>query len=269
MIKIFTQTQLQAIADALGNTSDGLTGSEIQHLLLTSKMLDTDPNLTKRHRLYNAFVNCQNAKQDRRNILAFIRFAMKPELYARIPERYEPMRGNLNLALAFVGLAIEESGKLVSVDQVSTLPDAQRRANELRSDLELRKVHPDVLKFCRKELVELNYFHAVLEATKSVADKLRHKSGFTDDGATLVERTLGGERPIISINALSDDTEKSEQRGFVNLVKGVFGMFRNTTAHAPKIRWAINKDDAEEVFTLLSMVHKRIDASRVIPPVKP
>jgi uncharacterized protein (TIGR02391 family) len=47
-------------------------------------------------------------------------------------------------------------------------------------------------------------------------------------------------------------------------MKGMFGMFRNTTAHAPKITWAIDKDDAEEVFTLLSLVHKRIDAARML-----
>jgi uncharacterized membrane protein YvbJ len=44
-------------------------------------------------------------------------------------------------------------------------------------------------------------------------------------------------------------------------------MFRNPTAHAPKIQRAVNKDDAEEVLTLLSMVHKRIDGSRMPPRV--
>ena len=99
------------------------------------------------------------------------------------------------------------------------------------------------------------------------AYKLRHKTGLTDDGATLVDRALAGDLPLIAINALSDDTERSEQRGFVNLIKGIFGMFRNPTAHAPKIKWAVNKDDAEEVLTLLSMVHKRIDASRMLSRV--
>jgi uncharacterized protein (TIGR02391 family) len=263
MPKMFTQMQLQAIADALGDTSEGLTGSEIHHLLLTSKIMDVDPMATKRHRLYNAFVSCQNAMQDRRHILAFIRYAMKPEQYARSLERYEPMRANLNRALAFAGLAVEASGKLVSVEQAQTLTEAQRRASELRADLELRKIHPDVLRFCKEELVKDNYFHAVLEATKSVADKLRHKTGLTDDGALLVDRTLSGDLPLIAINALSDETEISEQRGFANIVKGAFGMFRNPTAHAPKIRWAVNKDDAEEVLTMLSMIHKRIDGSRM------
>lgn len=264
MPKVFTQSQLQAIADALGDTSEGLTGSEIGHLLATNKMSDPSSEMTKRHRLYNSFAHSQNARQDRLGILAFIRKSMRPELYARSPERYEPMRANLNRALAFAGLAVKASGELDEVEQARTLTEAQRRAAELRTDLEIRKVHPDVLRFCREELLVDNYFHAVLEATKSVADKLRNRSGLTDDGAALVDRALGGDSPIVAINALSTESEKSEQRGFANLVKGTFGMFRNTTAHAPKINWALNREDAEEVLTLLSMIHKRLDAARVL-----
>lgn len=267
MAKMFAQMQLQAIADALGDTSEGLTGSEIAHLLATCKMVDTDPQMTKRRRLYNAFAHTQNTKRDRVAILAFVRYAMKPEQYAREPGRYEPLRANLNRALAFAGLAVEESGKLVAAEQAQTLTEAQRRADELRADLELRRVHPDVLRFCKEELLKDNYFHAVLEATKSVADKLRTKTGLTDDGGVLVDRALGGEPPLLAINPLTTGSEKSEQKGFVNLVKGLFGMFRNPTAHVPKITWAVNKDDAEEVFTLLSLVHRRIDAATIPPRV--
>lgn len=265
MTKCFSQSEMQAIADALGDTSDGLTGSEIGHLLATCKTADPTPDMTKRHRLYNAFAASQNGRQDRRAILAFIRHSMKPALYARQPERYEPMRGNLNRALAFAGLAVDASGTLISVEQARTLSDAQRRANDLRADLELRSVHPHVLRFCREELLADNYFHAVLEAAKSVADKLRLRTGLSDDGATLVDRALAGELPLLTINPLSTESDRSEQRGFANLVKGTFGMFRNTTAHAPKINWAVNKEDAEEVFTLLSLIHKRIDAAHTPP----
>ena len=268
-MSMFSKSQLQAIADALGDTSEGLTGSEIGDLLAACKMSDPSPAMTKRHRLYNAFAESQNTRQDRRAILAFIRKSMKPELYARTPERYEPMRTILNRALAFAGLAADPSGELVSVEQVRTLTEAQRRALELRNDLEIRRVHPDVLRFCREELVADNYFHAILEAAKSVADKLRDRTGFTEDGAALVDRSLTGEAPILAINALETESEKSEQRGFANLIKGAFGMFRNTTAHVPKITWAVNREDAEEVLTLLSMIHKRIDAARDVRDTEP
>jgi hypothetical protein len=105
-VKMFTHPQLQAIADALGDTTYGLTGSEIGHLLATVRIADTDPQMTKRHRLYNAFANEQNNRRDRTHIIAFIRKAMQPERFAREPERFEPMRHNLNRALAFAGLAV-------------------------------------------------------------------------------------------------------------------------------------------------------------------
>lgn len=263
----FTQAQLQAIADALGDTDDGLTGSEIAHLLASSKIADVDPTLTKRHRLYNAFAQDQNKRQDRIYILAFVRKAMKPERFARCQERFEPMRANLNRALAFAGLAVDAAGELAAVEQARTLSEAQRRAQELRADLTTRGVHPDVLRFCREELLADNYFHAVMEAVKSVADKLRARTGLTDDGAALVDRALTGDTPMLAINPLKTESEKSEQKGFAHLLRGTFGMFRNTTAHEARINWPMTKDDAEDLFSLVSLIHRRLDAANMPPRV--
>jgi uncharacterized protein (TIGR02391 family) len=190
---------------------------------------------------------------------------MKPERYLRDPERFEPLSANLNKALSFAGLAVEESGAIVIVEAARTLTDAQRRTQELRVDLVVRRVHPDVLRFCREELLEDNYFHAVLEAAKSVMEKIRSKTGLTDDGSTLIDRALSGDRPMIAINLLQTESEKSEQRGFANLVRGMVGMFRNTTAHAPRIGWAMNRDDAEDLFSLVSLIHRRLDSAHVPP----
>jgi len=267
MADFFTQSQLRAIADALGDTSDGLTGGEIAHLLASCNIIDSDPLITKRHRLYNAFVHDQNARQNRTRILGFIRKAMKPELYVRQPQRYEPMRAVLNRALAFAGLAVDATGTLYGIEHAKTLSDAERRAQELRADLITRGVHEDVLRFCRQELLVDDYFHAVLEAVKSVAEKIRHRTGLTDDGASLVERAFGGDLPLLAINALVMESEKSEQRGFVNLLKGTFGMFRNTTAHAARIHWPMTKMDAEDLFSTVSLIHRRIDAAKMPPRV--
>jgi nitrogenase molybdenum-iron protein alpha/beta subunit len=35
--------------------------------------------------------------------------------------------------------------------------------------------------------------------------------------------------------------EKSGQRGFTNLLKGLFGTFRNPTAHARRIKWNMSE----------------------------
>ena len=260
----FSQAQIEAIAGALGDTDAGLKGREIAVLITTCGM--TDPGeITKRDRIYNALAESQNTRQDRTRILGFIRHAMKPERYSREPHRFEPMRANLNQALAFAGLVVDEAGAIIRVDRATTLPEAQRRAHELRSDLETCGVHTDVLRFCRAELLAEDYFHAVLEAVKSVADKLRSKTGLPDDGATLVDRALTGEPPLLAINARATASERSEQAGFANLIRGTLGMFRNTTAHEARIHWPLNKVDAEDLLTLLSMIHRRLDASHMPP----
>jgi uncharacterized protein (TIGR02391 family) len=267
MAPLFTQSQIEAVAGALGDTGDGLTGSEIGHLLNVCGISDPTPQATKRHRLHNAFAASQNARGNRGAILAFIRHSTKPERHLRNPERFEPLRANLNRALAFCGMAVDASGKLSSADAVSTIAEAERRAQDLRQDLVRRGVHDDVLRFCRSEFLADDYFHAVLETVKSIADKIRTRTGLTDDGAALVDRALCGEPPMLAINPLNTDSEKSEQKGFANLVRGCFGMFRNPTAHAPRIHWAMGKGDAEDLLSLASLVHRRLDAAHMPPRV--
>lgn len=255
----FTDTQLEAIAAALGDTSSGLTGSEIGFLLSASRITDVDPSATKRIRLYNAFAVDQNSRQDRLHVLAFIRKSMKPERYVSNPDRFESVRVRLNQALLFAGLAIDHSGLLQEATQARTISEAKARAEELRADLLKRGVHADVLKFCREELLVNNYFHAVLETVKSVMDKLRSKSGLNEDGAALIDKAFAGERPLVRINPLSTDSERSEQKGFANLLRGVAGMFRNTTAHEARIHWNMSKDDAEDLLSMASLIHRRLD----------
>lgn len=131
----------------------------------------------------------------------------------------------------------------------------------------MRGVHEDVLRFCRSELLVDNYFHATLEAVKSIADKLRSRTGLDDDGATLVDRVFGGDQPMLVINQFTTKSERDEQKGFGNLLKGVIGMFRNPTAHEAKIKWEMAREDAEDLLTLASIIHRRIDAARMPPRV--
>ena len=267
-MKRFRQEHLEAIADALGDTDVGLTNSEIDFLLESAQLKNLGPG-TKRNRIYNSFVEYQNREQRNANILAFIRKALKPARFVRFPERYEPMRANVNRALAFIGLSVDEAGTLCK-DQsgtATTLSEAERRASELRKDLASRGVHPDILTFCRAELLADNYFHAVQEAVKSVIEKLRARTGLIDDGNVLFDRIFGGDKPMLTINGFQTMSETSEQRGFVNLLKGTYGTFRNPTAHAPRKDWEMKKEDAQDLLSLLSFIHRRIDKATMPPRV--
>jgi hypothetical protein len=146
---------------------------------------------------------------------------MSPVRYVGNRDHFEGERAKVNAVLAFCGLSLTESGQLSLVEAARTLTEAEMRAGTLRKALIERKVHPDVISFCRSELLVEDYFHAVFEATKSVADKLRKLTSLTSDGAALVDESLGvgkNGHPRLAFNSLSSESERSEHSGIMNLI---------------------------------------------------
>ncbi len=256
---LFSVEELKHVCKILADADHGLKGSEIAYILRQIGAEDIDPMMTKWKRLFNALIKRQNIDQASNTILAFINKALRPARYVHRREFYHDVLESVNVVLAFHGLQYQEDGKYHTIKKVTNLTEAESRASRLKESLLNRKLHPELLRFCKAELVVDNYFHAVLEACKSIAEHIKGICGLTNDGPTLIDEALGGECPLIRINAFLTETEKSEQRGFVNLAKGLFGTFRNPTAHAPKIEWALSEEDALDLFTLASYVLRRID----------
>lgn len=249
--KIFeplTGSVIEGISRTLGETNNGLTGYEISKFLRESNITDTDPGITKWKRLFNAFVNYQNRSRNSNNILSFINRSMSPARFVVKNEKFQNLRFELNKYLSFSGFQLKETGKIASTEISTTISEAEQKANRFKSKLELRNAYDKIFEYCKAELLAENYFHSVFEAVKSIADTIRLKTGLCQDGGELIDIAFSIKNPIIKINKLSNETEESEQKGFANLIKGVFGMFRNTTAHAPKIIWTINENDALDIM---------------------
>jgi uncharacterized protein (TIGR02391 family) len=260
----FRAEHLQAACKVLGDTDRGLTGSEIGYLLADVRVIDVDPEMTKWKRLFNALAGAQNTHQVGNHLIMFINRAMNPVSYARDRQTFEWRRDELNVVLAFSGFYVREDGKVTHSTRESTLTGARARAGRMRAALEQRNVHAEVLKYCRAELIQENYFHAVLEAVKGVAERIRVLSGLVSDGAELVSAAFGIKAPILAINPLVTDSEQSEHKGFAQLLIGLFGMVRNPTAHAPKITWPMPEEDALDILTLVSLVHRKLDYARKV-----
>ena len=92
--------------------------------------------------------------------------------------------------------------------------------------------------------------------------KIRRMSGLDGDGADLVDRAFGlgqSGSSVLAINRLATQTERGEQRGFVSLLKGLYGMIRNPLAHEAKIEWDMSEQDALDILTTTSLVHRKLD----------
>ncbi len=258
---------LRRICDVLGDTGTGLTGREIGELLYEAKIEDLG-EMTKRHRLYEAMRARQERDGASNAVLRALEIALNPAGFLSEPGRFEVWQEEISQALRFAGLEIDDSGHITVLSKpATTLSEARKRANRFKESLRDRGVHASVIASCSSEIADENYFHAVFETAKGLADRIRDISGLSEDGTTLVDRAFGRGRtlPMVAFNRLETQTDASEHDGYANMLRGLFGAFRNTTAHRPKVSWPIAEQDALDMMSTASLLHRRLDSAVVVP----
>ena len=251
----FPEGQVEALARVLGECG---SGTDISRVLQDRGLTDNSGESTKWRRLYWVFLDCQRKHGCANHVVDFISALLTPARFVGRAEEFEARRHDLNAILAFAGLDYGADGQLRKVTAVTTLDEAEKRVRTIRMKFQGRRLHPEVLKYCRIELMQDNYFHAVFEAAKGLAQRLRDITGVQTDGAALIETVFSIERPMLAMNALRSETEKSEHKGFAALLKGCFAAVRNPLAHEPKILWD-GEDDAADYLSLISLLHRKLD----------
>lgn len=265
-----TSNQIEQIANIMGDTNAGFTGSELGHLLAQCRMADPDPGLTKRKRLYNAFCTSVNGSGGSTNsVFQFMQHCMEPAQGLAKPERYRQMQFELNKVLMLVGVEIRDDGQFYSVSKAQSLGEVQRRTQELRKKLTGYGAHSEVLKCCRDELLAQDYFHAVQEAAKSLCERVRTMSGLSLDGTELFQTAFSIKKPYIAYNSLRTSSEQNQQNGLKEMLCGVIHMVRNVTAHELRIHWDVNEKDAVEIMTQISYLHRLLDVCITVPQMTP
>ena len=48
---------------------------------------------------------------------------------------------------------------------------------------------------------------------------------------------------------------------------GLFGAVRNPLAHAPKTVWPMSEEDALDILTLISFIHRKLDRAHNPPTI--
>ena len=255
------EAQIEALAMALGECG---SGTDISRVLEDRGLTDRSGQSTKWRRLYWVFLDCQRRDKCANRVLDFTKSFLTPARFVGRQEAFEHHLGHVNEVLAFSGLELGRDGEFRRRKVARTLDEAQRRLQTIRAKFQGRRLHSEVLKYCKAELMQDNYFHAVFEATKGLAQRIRDITGVQEDGAHLVDRVFSVERPLLAMNRLQTQTEKSEHKGFAALLKGCFQAVRNPLAHEPKILWH-GEDDAADYLSLISLLHRKLDDCFLVP----
>ncbi|SHJ16435.1 TIGR02391 family protein [Malonomonas rubra DSM 5091] len=260
----FDPGTIEAISRVLGEAG---SGTDISRYLQTNGLVDDSGESTKWRRLNSIFLRSQSTTKSANQILSFVQSYLVPTRFVGKRDEFENHRGELNAILILHGLEYGKEGLFRETVQAKTLDEAESRAQAVRNKLAPRNTHPEVYKYCQPELMQENYFHAVFEACKGLFQRIRDLSGVEADGANLVDRVFSVEKPFLAFNTLQTETERSEHKGFAQLLKGCAAAIRNPLAHGPKILWQ-GETDAADYLTLLSMLHRKLDQCVNVPQNK-
>ena len=219
---------------------------------------------SKRDRLRHA-VHSQNKRSGNNGVLQLIKSLHEPVIYSNFPEAFREFCEGLNRILRFYGVEYRDDGEFHYVDPTHTLSEAERRAAALENKMASRRIHNEVQKYCKAEYMEENYFHAVVEAYKGLAERIRKQTGYTSDGLQLMKESFKrpspqqGGYPSLAFNALKTITDQNEHDGFLDFLNGCTRFFRNPMSHVPKVDWHRDVNDAVDCLTLVSLLHFILD----------
>lgn len=196
------------------------------------------------------------------NVLKVVEALCNPEEFIGEPERQERVLARVNEILRFYGLYVGKDGKVRPSGKVETVLPTRR--NEDRS-FDERGFHPEVWKHSRKLFLEGHYSHSVLECCKALEKYVREKSCLKKHGAELMGAALNLNGPI-KINSQRTESECNEQEGIMHLCIGLMRAIRNPASHEPVLDWAITREDALDLLSLISYLFRRIEQAAVYFP---
>lgn len=104
-----------------------------------------------------------------------------------------------------------------------------------------------------------NYSHAILEATYYLSTVLRERAGVDGDGAALVGQALGGDVPKLKLNALQTESDRNVQKGFEQILRGIYVGIRNPRSHE---QTTDDRETADAVIHFLGYVAGLLSASK-------
>ena len=182
-----TDMQIEEVSKVLG---EYLSGTDITNHFTDMGITDNSGESTKWRRLSATFKRYQANDRTPSKLLEFTMRLLEPSRYVNRQDVFEEARHAINSHLAFAGIEYREDGKFANIAAAETIDEAHKRVNTIAAKFKGRRIHSEVSKYCKAELLQDNYFHAVFEATKGLAQRIRDMSGETLDGAALVDKVF-------------------------------------------------------------------------------
>ena len=253
----FDEQALRNFASVLASI---LTHGKITEMLALCNIPQAEGS-NKSDRIYYALKRIQDRNDCGNNVMDLIQKTITPKRYDDYQE-FENHRASINEKLLYEGYEINEKGEILQCKKAQTIPEAKERSQKIKTKIRGMRIHSEIIKYCDEEWLNEDYFHAIEEAAKSVFDRLRNMTGIQQDGGALVTSCFSSGQsgvPLLALNRLETESEKSEQKGFMNFCIGFYGLYRNPKAHNVRVNEEVKLEQFAEVLVVASIIHERLD----------
>jgi len=267
---IIEDAKLEALANKLGTLPE-LTHTNIDKYLVECSIQDIStksksvglgyiPVDSKSKRIYKCFINEVHRTNNDLKIVSFIERALDPSRFAD-SKRYDDVLNDINSVLLFMGCEINKSGKVKIVKKATTIDEVQERINALENEAKKRNVHLEVLKYCKREYLDKDYFHAQFEASKGLFQRIRDLTNQNVDGTKLINGVFSTDEPMLILPnlKLTERTDKDEFLGYKHLFEYVVNAVRNPEGHTPRILASEELGECLDNFVIISRCHRFLD----------
>lgn len=267
---IIEDAKIESLANKLGTLPE-LTHTNIDKYLMECSIQDISTKSrtvglgyifgdSKAKRIYKCFINEFHKTNNDLKIVSFIERALDPSRFAD-SKRYDEILKDINSVLLFMGCEIGKSGKVKIVKKATTIDEVQERINALGNEARKRNVHSEVLKYCKREYLDKDYFHAQFEASKGLFQRIRDLTNQNVDGTKLINGVFSTEEPMLILPnlKLTDRTDKDEFLGYKHLFEYVINAVRNPEGHTPRILASEELGECLDNFVIISRCHRFLD----------
>lgn len=123
-------------------------------------------------------------------------------------------------------------------------------------------LHPVVIKSSLSQYHSGHYRDAVLNSVVAIFDYIRDRTGETLDGDGLIGKVMSPNNPLLVLSNLDGESGLNDQKGFMQIYKGVYQGVRNPKSHT--LDHDLTAMKAAQYLVFASLLARRIESASVV-----
>lgn len=147
------------------------------------------------------------------------------------------------------------------------IPKLENAVDDYFSAQPYSDISYSILDLLHQRVVVSSYAHfktghfreSVLNSVVTIFDLIRERTGLDKDGSELVTETFSLQRPILVVSTLDTESGRNDQKGFIQMLLGIYQGVRNPKAHTLNMNPSQNV--AAQYLVFSSLLCRRVEES--------